>query len=77
MSGAASQKGLRCQLRIQNHPVPSGLVVRRPISASPAGLKVNPSFFSLLLMFLMVVLLRSIFPILFRLSNHQIADQRN
>ena len=42
---------------MQNHPVSSGLVVRRPISASPAGLNFNPGFFSLLLLFLMVVLL--------------------
>ena len=61
MSGAACEPRLRCQLRMQNHPVPSGLVVRRPISASPAGLNFNPGFFSLLLLFLMVVLLRSIF----------------
>ena len=58
MSGAASEPGLRCQLRMQNHPVPSGLVVRRPISASPEGLNCNLGFFSLLLLFLMVVLLR-------------------
>ena len=49
-----------------------GPVVRRPISANP-GLNCNPG----LLFFSSKAFSRTIFPILFRVANHQIVDKNN
>ena len=51
---------------------PAGPILRRLISANP-GLNVNLSFF----FFCSKAFPRIIFAILFRLSNHQIVDEKN
>ena len=49
-----------------------GPVIQRPISANP-GLNFNPG----LLLFSSKAFSRTIFPILFRVANHQIVDKNN
>ena len=62
----------KTNLRLNQKHLTLGPVVGGPISDNP-GLNFNLGFFSFLLHFQS----RIIFPILFRASNHQVADQKN